>query len=64
MLVLSRRIGERIVIGPDIVISVEDIRHDCVRIGIKAPVEMPVHRSEIADKIERERRERDENQCH
>ncbi len=59
MLVLSRHRGERIIIGDNIVISVEDIRGDKVRLGIEAPVEIPVHRQEIADRIERERRERD-----
>ncbi len=59
MLVLSRRYAERIVIGNDIIISVEEIRHDRVRLGIQAPAEMPVHRQEVAERIERERRERD-----
>ncbi len=59
MLVLSRKRTERIVIGEDIVISVEDIRGDKVRIGITAPPEVPVHRSEVAERIEQERRERD-----
>ncbi len=59
MLVLSRSIGEKILIGDDIVISVEDMRYGQVRIGIEAPREITVHRLEIAKRIERERRERD-----
>ncbi len=59
MLVLSRHRGERIVIGDSITITLIDIYKDSVRIGIDAPVEIPVHRSEVADRIERERRERD-----
>ncbi len=59
MLVLSRKRTERIFIGNDIVISVEDIRGDKVRIGITAPVEVPVHRQEVHERIEQERRERD-----
>ena len=47
MLVLSRHINERIVIGDDVVITVVDIRGDKVRIGIEAPNDTPVHREEI-----------------
>ncbi len=63
MLILSRGIGEKIIIGDDIVVSVEDMRHHQVRIGIEAPREVTVHRLEIAKRIERERREREAPQC-
>ncbi len=59
MLVLSRKRGESIVIGDSIKITVIDHYHDSVRIGIAAPPEVPVHRLEIQERIERERRERD-----
>ncbi len=59
MLVLSRKRNERIVIAGDIVVSMEDIRGDKVRIGITAPAEVPVHRQEVHERIEQERRERD-----
>lgn len=59
MLVLSRKVGERIIIGSDIVIEIVDMRSGQVRLGITAPVKMPIHRQEIAERIERERRERD-----
>ncbi len=59
MLVLSRHRGESIVIGSDITITLIDICGDKCRIGIAAPVEVPVHRSEVADRIARERSERD-----
>ncbi len=59
MLVLSRHRDEEIVIGDDIVITVIDIQGDKVRLGIAAPAVVPVHRREVADRIERERRERD-----
>ncbi len=59
MLVLSRHRDEEIFIGDDIVITVLDICGDKVRLGIAAPVEVPVHRREVADRLERERRERD-----
>lgn len=58
-LVLSRKKDERIVIGegPDrIEIMVVEIRHGKVRIGISAPKDVPVHRLEVAEAIERERR--------
>jgi len=53
MLVLSRKRGERIVIADNIVITVIDIRGDKVRLGIQAPVEIPVHRKEVYDAIHR-----------
>ncbi len=60
MLVLSRKRNERIVIGDNIVIEVLDIYHGTTaRLGITAPFEVPVHRFEVHEKIERERRERD-----
>jgi carbon storage regulator len=57
MLVLTRHVGEQIVIGEDIVIEVVQIRGDKVRLGIIAPVEIPVHRSEIKDALHRQGRE-------
>jgi carbon storage regulator len=47
MLVLSRKKNESIVINEDIVITVVEIRGDKVRLGIKAPREIPIHRSEV-----------------
>ncbi|WP_062382463.1 carbon storage regulator CsrA [Demequina iriomotensis] len=54
MLVLSRRIGEKLVIGTDIVVTVLDVRSDGVRLGIDAPSEIRVTRAEILEAIERE----------
>lgn len=51
MLVLSRRANQAIVIGPDVVIRVLDIRGDQVRIGIDAPKSVAVHREEVAAEI-------------
>ena len=48
MLVLSRRMNERIVIGANIVIEVVEIRGDKVRLGIEAPKCVAVHREEVA----------------
>ena len=54
MLVLSRKNNEQIRIGNDIVLTVVDIRGDKVRLGIEAPKEVAVHRSEVFRAIERE----------
>ena len=55
MLVLSRHRDESIIIGDDIVITVVDIRGDKVRLGIEAPSQIPVHRQEIYEAIQREK---------
>lgn len=51
MLVLSRKKGESIVIGDDIVLTIVEVRGDKIRLGIEAPREVPVHRKEIRDAI-------------
>lgn len=53
MLVLSRKIGETIVINDNIEVTVVDIRGDKCRIGIVAPSEIPVHRMEVFQAIKR-----------
>lgn len=55
MLVLTRARDEAIVINDDIVITVVDIRGDKVRLGIDAPTEIPVHRQEVYEAIQREK---------
>lgn len=47
MLVLTRRVGDSIIIGNDIVVTVLEVRSDQVRIGIEAPREVSVHREEV-----------------
>ena len=54
MLVLSRQRDESIIIGDNVVITVVDVRGDKVRLGIDAPVEIPVHRREVYEAIQRE----------
>lgn len=56
MLVLSRQRDESIMIGDNVQITVVDIRGDKVRLGIMAPNEIPVHRKEVFDAIQRENR--------
>ena len=51
MLVLSRRVGERLVIGDNIVITVIDVRSDGVRIGIDAPRDVRVNRAEVLEAV-------------
>jgi carbon storage regulator len=48
MLVLSRKLGEKIVIGDNIVVTVVKIDRNQIRIGIEAPHDIPVYREEIA----------------
>jgi carbon storage regulator len=52
MLILNRRPGEAIVIGPDVVVTVEEIdrRQGRVRLGVRAPREVPVDRAEVRAK--------------
>jgi carbon storage regulator len=54
MLVLSRQRDESIMIGDNIVVTIVDIRGDKVRLGINAPAEIPVHRQEVYEAIQRE----------
>lgn len=56
MLVLSRQRDESIIIGDNVVITVVDVRGDKVRLGIEAPIEIPVHRREVYEAIQRENR--------
>lgn len=56
MLVLSRRSNESIVIGGEIVVTVLEIKGDQVRLGIRAPRHVTVHREEVHAEIQRENR--------
>lgn len=47
MLVLSRRLGEKIVIGDNVVVTIVEVHRDSVRIGIDAPRSVPVNRAEL-----------------
>ncbi|MBW2645863.1 MAG: carbon storage regulator CsrA [Deltaproteobacteria bacterium] len=54
MLILTRKLGEQITIGDDIVIRVVDIRGGQVKLGIEAPRHIEVHREEIYERIKKE----------
>ncbi|EQA35274.1 carbon storage regulator [Leptospira inadai serovar Lyme str. 10] len=56
MLVLARRTNESIIIGDDIEIVIVDIKGDQVKIGVKAPKEVSVHRAEVYREIQAENR--------
>jgi carbon storage regulator len=54
MLVLARKVNESIMIGDDIEVVIIDIKGDQVKLGIKAPKSVAVHRKEIYDEIQKE----------
>ena len=58
MLVLTRRIGEKLVIDDNVVITVMGVKGGQTRIGIEAPRDVQVHREEIYQRILKERKER------
>ena len=55
MLVLTRRVGETLVVGDDVTFTVLSVRGNQVRVGVDAPRNVPVHRQEIFERIQRER---------
>lgn len=55
MLILTRKVGETLMIGDEVNITVLDIRGNQVRIGINAPKDVAVHREEIYDRIQDEK---------
>lgn len=54
MLILTRRIGEKLMIGDDIAVSILGVKGNQVRIGVKAPDDISVHREEIYERIREE----------
>ncbi len=51
MLILTRRVGESLIIGDEVTITVLGVKGNQVRIGVKAPKEVAVHREEILDRM-------------
>ena len=60
MLILTRRVGETLMIGDEVSVTVLGIQGNQVRIGVDAPKEIPVHREEIYDRIHKQNGEDDQ----
>jgi len=56
MLILTRRIGENVFVGDDIVVTVVDINGNQIRLGFNAPKELAVHREEVYRRIQEEKK--------
>jgi len=55
MLILTRRVGETLVIGDDVTVTVLGVRGNQVRLGVNAPKDVAVHREEIYQRIQNEK---------
>jgi carbon storage regulator len=58
MLILTRRVGETLMIGADVTVTVVGVNGQQVRLGINAPREVPVHREEVYDRMQEEKAQR------
>ena len=57
MLILTRRVGETLMIGDDVTVTVLGVKGNQVRVGVSAPKEVSVHREEIYERIKQEKKD-------
>ena len=62
MLILTRRIGERLIIGDDVIVTVQGVKGNQTRIGVEAPRDVSVHREEIYRRIQEEKEAKRNNE--
>ncbi len=60
MLILTRRVGETLMVGDDVTVTVLGVKGNQVRIGVNAPKDVSVHREEIYQRIQKEKEEDNE----
>ncbi len=60
MLILTRRVGETLMVGDDVTVTVLGVKGNQVRIGVNAPKDVSVHREEIYQRIQKEKENNDE----
>ncbi|OOZ35884.1 carbon storage regulator CsrA [Solemya velesiana gill symbiont] len=60
MLILTRRVGETLMIGDEVTVTVLGVKGNQVRLGVNAPRDVTVHREEIYERIKREQTQQDE----